>query len=459
VRSGLFALAVLAAAAVAGLGAAFLTTSGARAGPSPCADVAQSSGSTTCPPTDTTTTTTTTTTGTTTTGTTTTTDTTTTETTPTVTTPTPTPKPRPKPTPKPAPKPTKPKTSPKPHPKPAGPSHKTPPLGAGPYVFPVYGPVAYSDTFGTRVDTGWHHGDEIFAPLGAPVLAVADGTLFLVGYNPTGGNRVWLRDSLGNYFYYAHLAAFSTAAVDGAHVQAGSVLGFVGATGDAAGTPYHLHFEIHPATLLAFGYDGGAVDPTKYLRVWQRAAGIRLTTDDLKLTQAAGWSASVALPRAEVQPAAILLQSSDISSAPTLDAQAVARAFSPVSPERRIAAVKLPKLTRPPAFHLTAAARRQALRAEGLDKAASLPPGFPALTVWDALSHCEASGDWSANTGNGFYGGLQFTAQTWLENGGTAYAPSADQATREQQIAIAQRVLATQGWIAWPVCSVKLGLR
>ena len=79
--------------------------------------------------------------------------------------------------------------------------------------------------------------------------------------------------------------------------------------------------------------------------------------------------------------------------------------------------------------------------------------------VWDQLARCEAGGNWAINTGNGFYGGLQFTAGTWTGHGGAAYAPRADMASREQQIDIAQRVLATQGWGAWPACTLKLGLR
>ena len=80
-----------------------------------------------------------------------------------------------------------------------------------------------------------------------------------------------------------------------------------------------------------------------------------------------------------------------------------------------------------------------------------------ASSVWDAVAACESSGNWAINTGNGFYGGLQFTPSTWSGYGGTAYAPRADLATRDQQIAIAQRVLATQGPGAWPVCSVRAG--
>ena len=71
---------------------------------------------------------------------------------------------------------------------------------------------------------------------------------------------------------------------------------------------------------------------------------------------------------------------------------------------------------------------------------------------WSAIAACESGGNWSANTGNGFYGGLQFTQQTWLAYGGGQYAASANLASPAEQIAVAQRVLAAQGIGAWPVC-------
>jgi hypothetical protein len=71
---------------------------------------------------------------------------------------------------------------------------------------------------------------------------------------------------------------------------------------------------------------------------------------------------------------------------------------------------------------------------------------------WSAIAACESGGNWSASTGNGFYGGLQFTEGTWLANGGGQYAPSANLATPAEQIAVAERVLASQGIGAWPVC-------
>ncbi|QBJ97586.1 resuscitation-promoting factor [Rhodococcus sp. ABRD24] len=80
-------------------------------------------------------------------------------------------------------------------------------------------------------------------------------------------------------------------------------------------------------------------------------------------------------------------------------------------------------------------------------------------STWDALAQCEATGNWAINTGNGYYGGLQFSQSTWAAYGGTQYAPTADRATREQQIAVAEKVQAAQGWGAWPSCTSKLGLR
>ncbi|WP_329130019.1 transglycosylase family protein [Streptomyces sp. NBC_01476] len=79
-------------------------------------------------------------------------------------------------------------------------------------------------------------------------------------------------------------------------------------------------------------------------------------------------------------------------------------------------------------------------------------------SVWDKVASCESSGNWNINTGNGYYGGLQFASSTWKSFGGTAYAPRADLATKNQQIAVAEKVLRSQGPGAWPVCSARAGL-
>ncbi|MFJ1750118.1 transglycosylase family protein [Streptomyces sp. NPDC088116] len=75
---------------------------------------------------------------------------------------------------------------------------------------------------------------------------------------------------------------------------------------------------------------------------------------------------------------------------------------------------------------------------------------------WDQVAQCESGGNWSINTGNGYFGGLQFSSSTWAAYGGTSYASSADQASKSQQISVAEKVLASQGKGAWPSCGVSL---
>jgi len=168
----------------------------------------------------------------------------------------------------------------------------TPPLEAGPYVFPVGGNASFGDTYGalrTDVPGGWHHGDDIFAPIGTPVVAVADGTLDRVGWERLGGWRLWVRDGAGDQFYYAHLSGYSPLSLAGGRVHRGEVLGFVGNTGDAFTTLPHLHFEIHPRSLLHLHYDG-AVDPTRYLESWPRPGKLEAAQPvHPRLPRAAAW--------------------------------------------------------------------------------------------------------------------------------------------------------------------------
>lgn len=106
----------------------------------------------------------------------------------------------------------------------------------------------------------------------------------------------------------------------------------------------------------------------------------------------------------------------------------------------------------------TSAIRRTvaALAIGGAAAAAAAPAANAApASTWDALAQCESGGNWATNTGNGFYGGLQFTQQSW---NGVGMSGSPMNASREQQIEAAERLLAQQGWGAWPACSSKLGL-
>ena len=100
-------------------------------------------------------------------------------------------------------------------------------------------------------------------------LTVADGRIENVGSLPISGNRLWVYADGGDQFFYAHMASFAPAAVNGRHVEKGTILGYVGNTGDAEPTPPHLHFEIHPN-------GGDAVDPNPFLVAWQKRAGASL---------------------------------------------------------------------------------------------------------------------------------------------------------------------------------------
>lgn len=139
------------------------------------------------------------------------------------------------------------------------------------FAFPVGGPTRIAGPFGSfRATTGSHQGNDLFADFGTPVVAAADGVVQHVGSLKISGNRLWVYADTGDQFFYAHLASFAPAAVNGRHVEAGTVLGYVGNTGDAEPTPPHLHFEIHP--------DGGdAVDPEPFLKAWQTRSGAALT--------------------------------------------------------------------------------------------------------------------------------------------------------------------------------------
>ena len=194
-------------------------------------------------------------------------------------------------------------------------------LTPGRYVFPAYGSVSFVDTFGAaRASTGWHHGEDIFGQLGQPILAVADGTIFSVGWNNVGGFRLWLRDRAGNQFYYAHLSAYSPLAINGREVRAGQVIAFMGNTGEARTTPVHLHFEVHPVSMLQFGYDG-AINPYPYLLAWQRL-------QDVSFAFGSSWVPLLSVTTVAPRPGAILLQSTDISSASGLDPASLKRALA-----------------------------------------------------------------------------------------------------------------------------------
>ncbi|MBA2475891.1 MAG: transglycosylase family protein [Actinobacteria bacterium] len=239
----------------------------------------------------------------------------------------------------------------------------------------------------------------------------------------------------------------------------------MGNTGDAAGTPYHLHFEIHPVSLLHLGYDG-VVNPTAYLLAWERAEDLDFSTERLVFDPRFDWAPQLISATPLPEPGAILLASSDISSASGLEPGSLRRALDDSTELATSSAVPTAGSPAAPAGATTALRRAERvklerkLRQQALDYASASSAAVPFLSApWDSLAVCEAGGNWDADTGNGYQGGLQFAPGTWRAFGGERFAPTADQATREQQITVGELVLAGQGWTAWPACSSQLGLR
>ena len=202
------------------------------------------------------------------------------------------------------------------------PQEVEPPLTATPYVYPVYGSASSTDTYGNaKEDNAYQHGIDIFGGLGQPLVAAATGTLYSVGWNHASGNRLWLRDRQGNEFLYAHLSAFSTLVSNGAHVRAGQVIGFMGDTGNSGGLATHLHFEVHPVSMLFLGFDG-AVDPSPYLASWRHIASIAFPV-------ATGWAPKVPGTIRAPEPGVVPLGATDISTADGLDPASLLRSLKP----------------------------------------------------------------------------------------------------------------------------------
>ena len=147
-------------------------------------------------------------------------------------------------------------------------------IALGGFVFPVGAPFNFASTFGAPRMTGTkyehtHQGNDIFATAGTPLYATSRGVIARKAIAVLGGNKLWLVGADGTQYYYAHLSAYADGVEDGSIVEAGQVIGYVGDTGNAKGTPPHLHFEIHPA-------GGPAIDPFPILDAVRRSDSTRL---------------------------------------------------------------------------------------------------------------------------------------------------------------------------------------
>jgi hypothetical protein len=192
-------------------------------------------------------------------------------------------------------------------------------LGVG-YVFPVFGNWSYADAFGTVSRPGL----DIAGSLGQPAVACADGTIFGLGWSRKDGNHLSLRDGQGNQFVYSDLSAFSTVASNGAQVKAGQVIGFLGDTGHAGIAAAHVHFEVHPVSGLYLGA-AGAVDPKPVLQQFRHERS-------LPFPISAGWAAAIPGAGRIPEPGALLLGSTDISTADGLDPGSVRAALASRTP-------------------------------------------------------------------------------------------------------------------------------
>jgi murein DD-endopeptidase MepM/ murein hydrolase activator NlpD len=149
----------------------------------------------------------------------------------------------------------------------------TAPASIAGFVFPVAGPHNFISSFGFCRDgcARSHQGNDIFAATGTPVVAVEDGWVERIGSNRLGGLVVWTRGRSGYRYYYAHLDGYADGLVAGQEIAAGTLVGYVGNTGNAITTPPHLHFEIRPGM-------GPAIDPYQILK----SAPV-LTTEQIRL--------------------------------------------------------------------------------------------------------------------------------------------------------------------------------
>ncbi|MDM7990507.1 resuscitation-promoting factor [Arthrobacter sp. zg-Y877] len=184
------------------------------------------------------------------------------------------------------------------------------------------------------------------------------------------------------------------------------------------------------------------------LKVTRIAAGVEQTvTEPVPFTSSEVPNADLLEGEKKVTTAGVNGERSRVFSVTLVDGKEVSRSLLKDS------------VTKEPVAEAVAKGTKKRPEAKPATPAAGGGGEAPASGTWAALAQCESGGNWHINSGNGYYGGLQFSQSSWLGAGGGAYAPVASDATPEQQIAVAERLRANGGWGHWPSCSSKLGLR
>lgn len=268
---------------------------------------------------------------------------------------------------------------------------------------------SFVSSFGAPRVGHTHQGVDMMAPDGTPIYAPESGN-----YRQHGNDSFYLDGDSGTVYFGTHLQQHVHA--DGP-VIAGDVIALVGHTGNASPDGPHLHFEIHPG-------GGAAVDPYP-------ATAAACTGPSPEVLAAVGYVAEVGAP-------------------PTYP-------YGRVEVQRFWNSTHKPNINRATAVRLTAyfneIVRRQIvayLRAVTIVYAQAVAAAqIPNEARWDRVAACESGGNWSINTGNGYYGGLQFSAPTWRSVGGTGLP---HQHTKAEQIRRAEILKARAGLGQWPVC-------
>lgn len=267
----------------------------------------------------------------------------------------------------------------------------------------------FVDSWGAPRSGHTHQGTDMMAPDGTPIVAPQPGT-----YRHHGAESFYL-DVTGGTWFGTHLQEH--VAADGAEVQAGEVVALVGHTGNASADAPHLHAEWHPA--------GGAAAPSYAILARACLAPSPVST------------AVVGDPPAESSRNVSRRQRYYHAPRPTfpfgvLEVHRYHNSFLPRSE----------RIDRPTAVLLTA--YLNAVVVNYLRRVS-----IPYEANWNRVAQCESGGNWSINTGNGYYGGLQFSLGTWGAYGGRGYP---HQQSKREQVIVAERVRTQSGLHHWPVC-------